>query len=559
MKPIERTPLIIAGIIAAALIFIYPLLLPTPLLEPDEGLHATISQEMVEHNEWIVPTFRGEPFLDKPILYFWAQMVSLKAFGMNEFAVRLPGLLFGLLGSLTTGLLAARLFGSRTGWFAWLMSMTMFIPLSLAQAAVHDVALVPWTNLALLCLWETEQSTTRGRQLRWMAGAACMFGLAFLTKALIGVAVIGVGYGVFLILSRKLSIGSCVRLGTAIVVGALLASPWFIAMEFRVAGYLHYYFIERHVMGFATATQRHGNQPWWYYAPYVTLGAMPWIWYVVPMLRDEWATCRDRSAMLPQMILVLCWLIGGLLFLSVAKSKLVTYSLPLFPAIAILCAVAWDRYAEHRMSDVSARWFANMIRSAGAFGVVVPFGILIVCQMILGNSWSPLAWFTAAALSVGSAVIWFAFEQKRFNGSVGLISVWVAGIVCLVMTWPLQLFAVNHSERSLASWINNQKQLPEHLVLIGEKPGSVIFYLNPELRQRLSLEQVTSMRMDVLRPGSQLGPGVTLAVTNKALEEADIEHQYIPGMMTERVGQFQLFQDDNSFLSLAQIAWRSEQ
>ena len=113
----DRTSLILAGIFTTALIYVYPLFLPTPLLEPDEGLHATISQEMVENSEWVVPRFRGEPFLDKPILYFWAQMVSLKSFGMNEFAVRLPGLMFGLLGAVTTGLLAGRLFDSKTGLY----------------------------------------------------------------------------------------------------------------------------------------------------------------------------------------------------------------------------------------------------------------------------------------------------------------------------------------------------------------------------------------------------------------------------------------------------------
>jgi len=106
----DRNCLVMAGLFSAALIFFYPLVLPTPLLEPDEGLHATISQEMLEHGEWIVPTVHGQPFLDKPILYFWAQMISLKTFGMHEWAVRLPGLLFGLLGSLTTGLIGGLLF-----------------------------------------------------------------------------------------------------------------------------------------------------------------------------------------------------------------------------------------------------------------------------------------------------------------------------------------------------------------------------------------------------------------------------------------------------------------
>jgi len=559
VKPESPAPLLIGGLIAAAAIYVYPLFLPTPLLEPDEGLHATISQEMLEHGEWIVPTFRGEPFLDKPILFFWAQMVSLKTFGMNEFAVRLPGLLFGLLGSLTTGLLAGRLFGYRVGVLSCLASMTMFIPLALAQAAVHDVALVPWTNLALLCLWEMEKAASVRRRYTWLAGASCAFGLAILTKALIGVAVIGVGYGLFLIFSRKLSLGSCARLGTAIAIGATLASPWFIAMEFRISGYLYYYFVERHVMGFATSTQTHGKAPWYFYAPYVTFGAMPWVWYIIPMLRDEWHNRSKRPQMLPQFVFVVCWLVGGLLFLSIAKSKLVTYALPIFPAMAVLSAVAWHRRATGRMSETSARWFANLIYGAGVLGMIAPFGALFVCGLILGTMWSPVAWLLATALAIVCVVASRAFRQQNHNQTAGLLSVWAAGLTCLIMTWPLQMFAENHSERSLARWINRQDVLPEHLILIGEKPASVLFYLSADIRRQLGPKRIESIELQELSVGSRLSPGAVLAVTRKKLAEADLVHRTIPGEFTESVGQFQLYRSDNDSNSLAKIAVRSEQ
>ena len=88
------------------------------LVDPDEGLHASIAQEMVESGDWIVPHQLKEPFLDKPILYFWAIAASLKLFGMSEAAVRLPGLLFGMLGTLTTAAVAWRILDRRTGLIA---------------------------------------------------------------------------------------------------------------------------------------------------------------------------------------------------------------------------------------------------------------------------------------------------------------------------------------------------------------------------------------------------------------------------------------------------------
>src|SRR5208283_4015960 len=115
-----------------------------PLVDPDEGLHASIAQQMVESGDWIVPRLMDEPFLDKPILYFWAIAASLKAFGMSEAAVRLPGLLFGMLGTLTTAAVAWRILGHRTGLIAGMFYASMLLPLVMIQLPAHDVALVTW-------------------------------------------------------------------------------------------------------------------------------------------------------------------------------------------------------------------------------------------------------------------------------------------------------------------------------------------------------------------------------------------------------------------------------
>ena len=58
------------------------LLLEIPLLDPDEGLHASISQGMVESGDYTsLRHFWELSFLDKPILFFWAQPVRYAAWG----------------------------------------------------------------------------------------------------------------------------------------------------------------------------------------------------------------------------------------------------------------------------------------------------------------------------------------------------------------------------------------------------------------------------------------------------------------------------------------------
>ena len=69
------------------------------------------------------------------------------------------------------------------------------------------------------------------------------------------------------------------------VVAALVAAPWYIAMESAHPGYLHYYFVERHVQGYLTATQRHAGRPFWSYVPILLGGTLPWTLYLAGAIR----------------------------------------------------------------------------------------------------------------------------------------------------------------------------------------------------------------------------------------------------------------------------------
>jgi hypothetical protein len=98
-------------------------------------------------------------------------------------------------------------------------------------------------------------------------------------------------------------------------------------MDAREPGYLRYYFLNRHLLGFATGTQRHGGQPWWYYLPVLVAGGLPWIVYV-----------RRRLVADAPGTFLWIWPAASLVLLSLSNSKAVTYALPIMPAIAIVVA-----------------------------------------------------------------------------------------------------------------------------------------------------------------------------------------------------------------------------
>src|SRR4029453_9579474 len=99
-RPTDGRALFASLLLLGVALFIFPLTLHHPLIDPDEGLHAAIAQEMVERGDYLVPRFLGEPFPDKPVFFFWAMAGSLRLLGFSEPAVRAPGLAFGLLRAL---------------------------------------------------------------------------------------------------------------------------------------------------------------------------------------------------------------------------------------------------------------------------------------------------------------------------------------------------------------------------------------------------------------------------------------------------------------------------
>jgi dolichyl-phosphate-mannose-protein mannosyltransferase len=534
--------LFVVAIALAGVFFILPIGSGLPLIDPDEGFHASIAQEMVEQGDWIAPCWQGEPFLDKPILYTWTQALSLKAFGMNEAAIRLPGLLFGLLAMLATGLVAWRMLGLKLGLVSAMLYATTIMPTALAQVPVHDVALVPWVCLALLFFWEADRATTtRGR---WACVGAVGFflGLSCLTKGLVGVALVGLAYGSYLLVTRRLRVAVCIRGAVALVVAGLVGSTWYLAMEFRSPGYLYYFFVERHVLGFATTTQRHGDEPWWYYLPILLLGGMPWIAYLPVGIRDWWAK-RGNSADSRcdgSMALLICWLLTCTLFLSMASSKLVTYIWPVFPPTAILAAVVWCRLLSGELSTPARRWFAGNFWSASLIGPLAVPVAMIVAQEVLDIRFGPFQWVFGLAAGFSTWIPILFWRAGRAEGALisgtSAMAVQFAAVMIVICPYAAGV----NSARDLAEHFNRMGRVPSKVMIVEDRVGSVVFYLNPELRNALrpgQFEPVSARQMD---EAAQFAPDKIIAIAQVRVDRAR-RYFDLDAIPFETAGRYRLY------------------
>jgi 4-amino-4-deoxy-L-arabinose transferase len=533
---IGRPRLTLAILALAFVYYVWPLTLATPLLDPDEGLHAAIAREMADSGDWVTPRFLGQPFFDKPALFFWAEAASIRLFGRTEAAVRAPGLAFGLLGAITTGLLGAALLGRRTGLVAGLLYATMLLPASLNQSPVHDVALVPWTNLALLCFWRA-RGRTRGAAAAYALGAGVALGLAALTKGLVGPALVLLAFGAFVLWSWRGLAGrgdtptarAAAIAIVALAVAAAVAAPWFVEMSRLHPGYARYYFLERHVGGFATTTQLHSDRPWWYYLPILAGGALPWVaaigWTRRPGRRDG-------------LVFAWIWLATNLIFLSVARAKLLTYVLPVFPAVAILAAAPWAALMEPA-SAAAPPGRRPALPTAILASLMLPACLVaVVNQFELAHS--GLIW--AGGLTMSAAWGLTVWPRRRPPAATRELAVGL-GVMALTFVFVMRVLlppvAATLTARDLAEHYNRLGALPDQLLFVDERLGSFVFYLDPALRAGLTAGDVGDVDADELRARPP-GDDTVIAVPEEEYEGLARELQ-LAGLPWIRAGHYRLY------------------
>jgi len=529
----ERTLVLLAGVLAVVM-FVLPLAISFPLVDPDEGLHASIAQEMAERGDWLVPRFIGQPFFDKPIFYFWVQAASIRLLGSTETAVRLPGLLFGLLGAVTTGLLGRRLFDRTTGWIAGILYATTILPTALAQVASHDVALIPWINLSLLLLWQLDRSAAWRTTILCILGAGICLGLAVLTKGLSGVALVAVAFGGYLLMARRLRLAILLRGAAALIVTVLIASPWYLAVESQNPGYLHYYFLQRHLLGFATDSQPHSIESWWYYLPVLLGGGLPWIGYLPVVIRNRWDK-RKRPEAFP---LLWCWLIGWTLLMTLAGSKLTTYLWPVFPAVALLASTAWAGLIQGTLTPLARQSFTRtFIWSSWSGPIMLPAALLVV-QMAVGLRFGWQAWLFVGLAAAAAPLPLLPWRTDRSTHALATAALSLALQFVAIMTTVLPTVAETFSARDLADYFNRQGRLPGHLYVAEGRIGSLAFYLDPKLRASLTPDQLR-LAPRGLSPDLREGDAVVVPARRVNKMQAYIHLDSVPH---QAVGPYRLYE-----------------
>ena len=301
-----------------------------PLFDVDEGAFAEASRELTVGHDWGSTTLNGVDRFDKPILIYWFQAISLKMFGLNEFAVRLPSALAAFLWCLAIGHFAWRRFGPTVAIAAAGILATSLLPMLIGRAATADSLLNLLLTIATLDLWrhlENGRAWPRRRAFAWI-------GLGLLAKGPVALLIPAAAAGLWLLTNRDRS--RLQRLVSDPVAWALLvgiAAPWYVYAVARhgmafVKGFLLHHNLER----FTGSLEGHAGSLF-YYLEVLPAAMMPWTPLLVPIvlgLRTRWKEPVNRFMLL--------WVAFVLVFFSLSGTKLPHYVLYGFTPLMLLAA-----------------------------------------------------------------------------------------------------------------------------------------------------------------------------------------------------------------------------
>lgn len=340
------------------------------LLDPDEPYYAVPALEMLKSHSWAVPIFRGEPWFDKPVFFYWCVLAGYKLFGVTEFAARIGSAIAALAGAFGLVLL------SPAGWKvrdAHLLSAIVLVTTLeyavIARAAVTDMTLTLFFTLGFLAVARYLES----RRIAFAAGAGGAFGLAVLTKGPVGAlvpAIAVVGYGLWMRRRELLR----PRALTAATAGFLAtAAPWYVYMVAAHRDLVVKVFLGEENLG-RFVNPEHRQIPFFYVVVFAA-GMLPWSSALPVALWDALETTwrRDEGGgSSPGPAFALAWFTAVVGLFSLSASKLLTYVLPAFPPAAFLVARFWcDALAPDAPAGRPSRRTMAVAWSGGAIAVVL--------------------------------------------------------------------------------------------------------------------------------------------------------------------------------------------
>ena len=305
------------------------------LIKPDEGRYAEIPREMVVSGDWTTPRLNDLKYFEKPPLQYWATATAYTVFGEHHWTSRLWTGLTGFVGILLVWFAGLRLFGREAANYAAILLGSSMLYVLMGHINTLDMGVTFFLTLGIVGLLLGQTATDKEKQRNWMLLAWAGLALAVLSKGLMGLVLPGAALFIYCVVQRDFNVLKRMHWLPGLAVFLLITAPWFYLVMKANPEFFQRFFIYEHYTRFTTKDLGR-YQPWYFFIPILLVGMLPWTVVMFDTLLKTWRTSKLPDKTFNAARFLLIWAVFIYLFFTVSGSKLPSYLLPMFPALALL-------------------------------------------------------------------------------------------------------------------------------------------------------------------------------------------------------------------------------
>lgn len=405
------------------------------LFDWDEINFAESAREMLVTNDYLTVQINFEPFWEKPPLFIWFQALSMKIFGISEFAARLPNAICGIVTLLVLFNIGKKLHSERFGLIWTLFYACSFTPFFYFKSGIID----PWFNLFIFLgvyfFIEFISVLDSRKQSLFAALSAFFSGLAVLTKGPVGFLIFLLTLIIWLIIIKFKIKFRFKHLLLFCVVFAVTGGFWFILQIFNGNYGIIKDFIVYQIRLFQTEDAGHGGFLLYHFVVLLfcvfpaSVVALPV--FRKSILKDEQ---NEQMKLFFRWMMILLWVV--LILFTIVETKIIHYSSMCYFPITFLASWYTLQVFERKKNITKLIKIPLLIIALmyGLFVAAIPFfdkfkHLILphVDEFTRGNlqastSWAGFEWLTGIILII-CTILFVVFQnrnkQKAFLFLVG--------------------------------------------------------------------------------------------------------------------------------------------
>jgi len=487
-----RRILVYSGIVVVAAMFLLPVLGSVHLFDSDETNYAESAREMIVTGDYLSVQIDFEPFPEKPPLFFWLQVLSMKVFGINEFAARFPNVICGIISLMILYFLGQKIYGHRFG-LLWILSYgAAILPVFFFRSGIID----PWFNLfifigfALFIFYlDPEKKHVR---LRNLLLSALFLGLAVMTKGPVAMLIFLLCFLLFLSLRRFRMSTSLSHVLLFVLVLAIVGGSWFVFQAASGNSGIIREFISYQMKLLSSDSNVHDGF-FGYHLVVLLMGVFPASVIAMKSITKK-GEDRELQRLFRQWMYIL--LLVVLLLFSIVNTKLLHYSSLAYFPLTFLAAWVWDKWLDRKIEI--GGWQVALIILIALFlsGLAIGFPLLtdhydwllsknfsfidpFLREAIQRNvHWSGYEWLVGLFLILGVLVASIQILRRDWSGMLILHLV-----VLLFVFFSISLFSgriEGYTQRVAIKFYKSLRGQDVYVNTLGFKSYSHLFYFDKQ-------------------------------------------------------------------------------